>query len=140
MYTPYIQQTMMPMMAQTYVQPMMSQPMMSQPMMYQPNMMMTQPMQMGIPQPVYKQISVGPGIDMNEYNKIVGAATNCYTMKRLPLSTSVTSTIKAMLGGEWVCVVTPVTKNYDFCCSMVKGADYMTFSLDNTLFQICRLR
>lgn len=137
MYTPYIQQTMMPMMAQTYVQPIMPQP-----MMYQPGMMMTTtiPIQMGVPQPVYKQISVGPGIDMNEYNKIVGAATNCYMMKRLPLSSSVTSTIKAMLGGEWVCVVTPVTKNYDFCCSMVKGADYMTFSLDNTLFQVCRLR
>ena len=121
MYTPpTVQQTFMPM-AQGYAQSMMPQmPMMQQPM--------------------FRQIAVGHGIDTNEFNRIVAAATNCYMMKSMPMSSAVTNAIKSLLGGEWVCVVSPSTKNYDFCCSVVKGGDFMSFSLDNTLFQICRLR
>lgn len=121
MYTPpTVQQTFMPM-ARGYAQSMMPQmPMMQQPM--------------------FRQIAVGHGIDTNEFNSIVAAATNCYMMKSMPMSSAVTNAIKSLLGGEWVCVVSPSTKNYDFCCSVVKGGDFMSFSLDNTLFQICRLR
>lgn len=125
MYTPPVQKTFMPM-AQGYAQSMMPQMPMMQPMMMQ--------------QPMFRQIAVGHGIDTNEFNSIVAAATNCYMMKSMPMSSSVTNAIKSLLGGEWVCVVCPTTRNYVFCCSLVKGGDFMSFSLDNTLFQICRLR
>lgn len=128
-----------PMMGQPMMgQPMMGQPMMGQPMMGQP--MMGQPMMM-MPQPIYKQVAVGAGIDMVEFNSIVQAATFAYTSKMVPLSTGVANSIKQKIGGEWFVFISPVgIKDYDFALSSVKGGDFMSFSLDNTLFQICRIR
>ena len=128
-----------PMMCQPMMgQPMMGQPMMGQPMMGQP--MMGQPMMM-MPQPIYKQVAVGAGIDMVEFNSIVQAATFAYTSKMVPLSTGVANSIKQKIGGEWFVFISPVgIKDYDFALSSVKGGDFMSFSLDNTLFQICRIR
>lgn len=140
-----------------YGQPMMGQPMMGAPMMGQPMMgapmmgapMMGAPMMgapmMGAPmmgpQPVYRQIALGNGIDSQEYNSIVQAATVAYTMKQYPLSTYVASGIKSRIGGEWFCFISQVTeKDYDFAMSCVKGGDFISFSLDNTLFQVCRIR
>ena len=128
-----------PMMGQPMMgQPMMGQPMMGQPMMGQP--MMGQPMMM-MPQPIFKQIAVGQGIDMNEFQSIVQAATYAYQTKVNPLSTGVANTIKQRIGGEWFVFVSPVgIKDYDFALSSVKGGDFMSFSLDNTLFQVCRIK
>ena len=119
---------------------MMGQPMMTNQMMGQ--QMMGQQMMGGMmmPQPIYKQISVGVGIDMVEYQKIVQSATQVYQMKQQPLSQYTANAIKMMLGGEWLCVCYPTTRAYDFTLTTVKGADMMVFSLDNTLFQICRIR
>jgi len=121
---------------------MMNQPMMGG-MMGQPMMggMMGQPMMGGMmaPAPIYKQISVGMGIDMVEFNKIVQCATTVYQSRVSPLSTHTANSIKAMLGGEWLVVCYPATKTYDFSLSTVKAADFMVFSLDNTLYQICRI-
>ena len=121
---------------------------MMQPGMMQPGMPMMQPggiqagmMQPGMmPQPMFKQIMVGSGIDMNEFNKIVAAATFVYQSKQTPLSTATANYIKQNLGGEWLVVTYPVGRQYDFCLSSVKGGDFMSFSLDNTLYQICRIR
>ena len=120
---------------------------MMQPGMMQPGMPMMQGgfqggmMQPGMmPQPMFKQIMVGAGIDMNEFNKIVTAATFVYQSKQTPLSTATANYIKQNLGGEWLVVTYPVGRQYDFCLSSVKGGDFMSFSLDNTLYQICRLR
>jgi hypothetical protein len=129
-------------------QPMMTNQMMGQQMMGQQMMGqqmmggMMNPMMGGMmmPQPIYKQISVGVGIDMVEYQKIVQSATQVYQMKQQPLSQYTANAIKMMLGGEWLCVCYPTTRAYDFTLTTVKGADMMVFSLDNTLFQICRIR
>ena len=126
-------------------QPMMTNQMMGQQMMGQQMMGqqmmggMMNPMMGGMmmPQPIYKQISVGVGIDMVEYQKIVQSATQVYQMKQQPLSQYTANAIKMMLGGEWLCVCYPTTRAYDFTLTTVKGADMMVFSLDNTLFQIC---
>ena len=77
MYTPpTVQQTFMPM-AQGYAQSMMPQmPMMQQPM--------------------FRQIAVGHGIDTNEFKSNVAAATNCYMMKSMPMSSAVTNAIKSL--------------------------------------------
>ena len=123
------------MMGQPMMGGMMGQPMMSGGMMGQPMMgggMMA-------PAPIYKQISVGMGIDMIEFNKIVQCATTVYQSRVSPLSTHTANSIKAMLGGEWLVVCYPATKTYDFSLSTVKAADFMVFSLDNTLYQVCRI-
>jgi hypothetical protein len=105
-----------------------------------PNMMgMGQPMMMGV-QPVYRQIAVGAGIDMNEFNTIVKAATNAYMSRVQPLSLMTANAIKQFIGGEWFVFISLVGDNeYNFAMSCVKGADFMSFSLDNTQFQICRI-
>jgi hypothetical protein len=100
---------------------------------YGSNMMMNQP--------VFKQYAVGQGIDMNEYNAITLAATKVYQMKQSPLSTNTAAAIKQQIGGEWFVFISPVNnKDYDFCISSVSGGDFMSFSLDNTLYQVCRLK
>jgi hypothetical protein len=92
-------------------------------------------------QPVFKQYAVGQGIDMNEYNAITQAANKVYQMKVSPLSTNTAQAIKQQIGGEWFVFISPVNnKDYDFCISSVSGGDFMSFSLDNTLYQICRLK
>ena len=106
---------------------------------YQMQPMMGQPMMM-MPQPVYKQISIGPGIDMNEYQRIVQSATQVYQMKQRPLSQHTANAIKMMLGGDWLVVCYPVGRTYDFSLTTVKGADIMVFSLDTTLYQVCRIK
>ena len=123
------------MMGQPMMGGMMGQPMMSGGMMGQPMMgggMMA-------PAPIYKQISVGMGIDMVEFNKIVRCALSVYQSRVSPLSTQTANSIKAILGGEWLVVCYPATKTYDFSLSTVKAADFMVFSLDNTLYQVCRI-
>lgn len=79
-------------------QPMMTNTMMSQQMMGGMNQQMMSQQMMGgmmnqqmmggmmMPQPMYKQISVGAGINMVEYQRIVQSATQVYQMKQLPLS------------------------------------------------------
>ena len=116
-----------------YQPPLPGQQMMGQPMiMEQP--MMGMPM---MPQPIFKQVAVGQGIDMVEFN----TATFAYTSHMQPLSTGVANAIKQRIGGEWFVFVSPVNvKDYDFSLSSVKGGDFMSFSLDNTLFQICRTK
>ena len=96
-----------------------------------------QPSMMG-PPPMYKQISIGPGIDMNEYNRIVQSATSVYQMKQYPLSQNTCNNIKAMLGGDWLCLCYPVGTQTDFSMTKLREADYMVFQLDNTVFQVCR--
>lgn len=112
---------------------MMGQPMMGHPMMGGMGMPMYQPM--------FKQIAVGSGIDMNEFNKIVQGATSAYMQKILPLSISTANMIKQMLKGEWFVFVSQVTDNdFNFALTSVAGGDFMSFSLDTTLFQVCRLK
>jgi hypothetical protein len=92
-------------------------------------------------QPAYKQYAVGTGIDSSEYNAITTAATKVYQAKTSPLSTNTANAIKQQIGGEWFVFISPLNnKDYDFCISSVTGGDFMSFSLDNTLYQICRLK
>jgi hypothetical protein len=92
-------------------------------------------------QPVFKQYAVGEGIDQREYNSIISSAMNAYINKMFPMSIQTTNLIKQSIQGEWFVFVSELgSKNFDFCLTTVQGSDYMTFSLDNVLFQICRLR
>jgi hypothetical protein len=93
-----------------------------------------------VQQPVFKQYSVGSGIDNNEYNTIIKSCTQGYQMKT-NISTNSATIIKKSIGGVWFVCCSPLgQKNFDFCISSVQGGDFMAFSLDNTLFEVCRLK
>ena len=92
-------------------------------------------------QPVYKQLSVGQGIDMNEFNVIVECCKQAYMSRRTPLSEQCTNAIKQRLGGDWFVFQCELNNaDFDFHLTKVKGGDYMTFSLDNKKFEVCRLK
>ena len=92
-------------------------------------------------QPVYKQISVGQGIDMNEFNSIVECCKQCYMSRATPLSEHCTAAIKQRLGGDWfVFQCEEGNSDFDFHLTKVKGGDFMSFSLDNKKFEVCRLK
>ena len=92
-------------------------------------------------QPVYKQISVGQGIDMNEFNSIVECCKQAYMSRATPLSEHCTQAIKQRLGGDWFVFQCEMgNAEFDFHLTKVKGGDYMTFSLDNRKFEVCRLK
>ena len=92
-------------------------------------------------QPAYKQISVGKGIDMNEFNSIVECCKQAYMSGATPLSEHCTNAIKQRLGGDWFVFQCELNNtDFDFYLTKVKGGDYMTFSLDNRKFEVCRLK
>ena len=92
-------------------------------------------------QPVYKQISVGQGIDMNEFNSIVECCKQAYMSRAIPLSEHCSNAIKQRLGGDWFVFQCEEGKaDFDFHLTKVKGGDYMQFSLDNKKFEVCRLK
>ena len=95
------------------------------------------------PQPVYKQIACGQGLDQNEYNRIVECCTNAYMRLRGQPQTAreAGEGIKQMLGGEWLVFISNVGyENFDFSMTKVRGGDFLAFSLDNRKFQVCRIR
>ena len=94
-------------------------------------------------QPVYKQITVGQGIDMNEYNRIVDCCKNAFMQLRGAPQTAKMAAegIKQMLGGDWLVFISNLGyENFDFSMTKVKGGDFMAFSLDNKKFQVCRIK
>ena len=94
------------------------------------------------PQPVYKQITVGRGIDNNEYNRIVECCKGAYIEMRGAKQTAQRAGegIKQMLGGDWVVFISNLGyEDFDFSMSRVRGGDFMAFSLDNKKFQVCRI-
>jgi hypothetical protein len=93
--------------------------------------------------PVYKQITVGQGIDMNEYNRIVDCCKEAYVRLRGASQTAreAGEGIKRMLGGDWLVFISNLGyENFDFSMTRVKGGDFMAFSLDNKKFQVCRIK
>ena len=94
-------------------------------------------------EPVYKQITVGQGIDMNEYNRIVDCCKQAYMRLRGASQTAKEAgeNIKRTLGGDWLVFISNVGyENFDFSMTRVKGEDFMAFSLDSKKFQVCRIK
>ena len=57
-----------------------------------------------------------------------------------PISNNTAARIKKTLGGDWIVIVYEQGKPVDFNMTCVQGNDYMYFTLDNTAYQVCRLR
>ena len=93
------------------------------------------------PQPAFKQISLGQGIDMKEFNTIVECCKQVYLSRMTPLSEHCTNAIKQSLGGDWFVFACELNASeFDFHLTKVKGGDFMTFSLDNKKFEVCRIK
>ena len=82
----------------------------------------------------------GSGITANEQNGIVSTAQNVIKSGLLPISNKTAQGVKKKLGGDWLVIVYPEGKPIDFNMTCVQGNDYMYFTLDNTAYQVCRLR
>ena len=91
--------------------------------------------------PTFKLIGRGKGIDEREYYVITHAASSALNAKEDPLSNGIVKKIKADLGGEWMVFASVEgLKGYDFSLSIVAGNDFLSFTIQNFRFQICRLR
>ena len=92
-------------------------------------------------EPMYRQITVGRGINMNEYDNIVGAVKYVYMSGRQPMATEAAEAIRRAIGGDWFVFISDLgIEDYDFSLTRVKGGDFMAFSFDSKKFQVCRIR
>lgn len=91
--------------------------------------------------PGFKLIGRGKGIDEREYSSIISAANRAFSERLDPLSNGVIKYIKEAIGGEWfVFACVQGLKGYDFSLSVVTGSDFLSFTIQNFQFQVCRLR
>ena len=92
-------------------------------------------------EPVYRQITVGRGINMNEFDSIVGCVKQTYMTGVQPMANAAAENIRRALGGDWFVFISDVgIEDYDFSMTRVKGGDFIAFSLDSKKFQVCRIR
>ena len=91
--------------------------------------------------PNFKLIGRGKGIDEKEYYVITHSASDALNAKEDPLSNGIIKKIKQELGGEWMVFASVEgLKGYDFSLSIVTGNDFLSFTIQNFRFQVCRLR
>ena len=92
-------------------------------------------------EPVYRQIRIGQGIDMREYDNIVGCVKAVYMGGRQPMASEMAEAIRRTIGGDWFVFISDLgIEDYDFSMTRVKGGDFIAFSLDNKKFQVLRIR
>ena len=92
-------------------------------------------------QPGYKEIARGVGIDPRELEAIKRVSMQVYQSGVQPMAKPVSEGIKQTLGGEWFAFVNPAgDETYEFSLTRVKGTDFVSFLLDNTKFQVCRIK
>ena len=91
--------------------------------------------------PNFKLYGRGKGIDDKEYYVITHASNDAFRAKEDPLSNGIIKRIKRDLGGEWMVFASVEgLKGYDFSLSIVTGNDFLSFTIENFRFQVCRLR
>ena len=91
--------------------------------------------------PTFKLIGRGKGIDEKEYYVITHSAADALNAREDPLSHGIIKRIKKNLKGEWMVFASiEGLKGYDFSLSYVSGNDFLSFTIQNFRFQVCRLR
>ena len=92
-------------------------------------------------EPTYQQITIGRGIDMTEYQNIVGAVKQTYMSGVQPMATACAENIRRAIGGDWFVFISDLgIEDFDFSLTRVRGGDFIAFSLDRKKFQVCRIR
>ena len=87
-----------------------------------------------------KVLRRGSGITANEQNNIISVAMNVIKSGMEPISNNTARGIKKQLQGDWLVIVYEQGKPIDFNMTCVQGNDYLYFTIDQTAFQVCRLR
>ena len=91
--------------------------------------------------PDFKLLNRGMGIDEREFYIITHSAADALNGKEDPLSNGIIKRIKDQMGGEWMVFASVEgLKGYDFSLSIVTGNDFLSFTIQNFRFQVCRLR
>ena len=90
--------------------------------------------------PVYREIARGVGIDPRELEAIRRVSMQVYQRGVRPMAKDVSEGIKQNLGGEWFAFVNPAgDESYEFSLTRVKGTDFVSFVINDTKFQVCRI-
>ena len=90
--------------------------------------------------PVYNLIKQGNGICKTEEQGIIFCAMTIYQEELKPLSNYTAKYLQTKLGGDWLVIVFPAGKPVDYNMTYISRNDYMYFTLDTTVFQVCRIR
>ena len=91
--------------------------------------------------PQYREIARGVGIDPRELEAIKRVSMQVHQSGVRPMAKAVSEGIKQALGGEWFAFVNPAgDETYEFSLTRVKGTDFVSFVIDNTKFQVCRIK
>ena len=93
------------------------------------------------PEPIYRQYKIGDKIDINELNIIVNCCKYYYIQMKGGkfIARSASEAIKRKLGDNWLILISNLKcGQFDFNLSPGKKGDFLVFSLDNKLFQVCR--
>ena len=92
-------------------------------------------------QPEFKKYAVGRGINNNQANIIINCCKKYYmqTKGKLKIAKMASEGIKKELGNNWLILISNLeTGQFDFSISAARKGDFIVFSLDKKLFQICR--
>ena len=84
-------------------------------------------------QPVFKEIMRGIYINDNEYNSIVRHAIFAYKSGQNPIATALATALNTETKRDWLVVVHPLEKRYDFTTTCLKGGNFFSFTLDSTV-------
>ena len=92
-------------------------------------------------QPEFKKYAVGRGINNNQANIIINCCKKYYmqTKGKVKIAKMASEGIKKELGNNWLILISNLeTGQFDFSISAARKGDFIVFSLDKKLFQICR--
>ena len=94
-----------------------------------------------IHRPVLKKYAIGNTIDNNQLNIIINCCKKAFIMMKGGKNTAKKSAedIKKQIGHNWLVLISNVDSDeFDFNISPSKKGDFVIFSLDDKLFQICK--
>ena len=92
-------------------------------------------------QPILKKYAVGSRINVDQSNIIIEICKKCYILMKGGLMTAKYSAegIEKALGNNWLVMISDLDcGEFDFSISQAKKGDFIMFSLDKKLFQVCR--
>ena len=92
-------------------------------------------------QPLYKQYKVGNKINIYQLKMIVNCCKKYYIQMKGETGTAMRASkeLKETLGGNWLIFISNLKcKQFDFNISSIQKGNFVIFSLDNKLFQICK--
>ena len=91
--------------------------------------------------PIFKKYSIGHGIESYQYDIIISCCKKYYMLIKggCKAAKNLSEEIKSKLGDNWLVMISDLNcGQFDFSISPAKKGDFIVFSLDKKLFQVCR--